>query len=135
MIASPDSGADVDKILVVYDDPSNRKLLALLLKKDGYELRNALHAEQAIEILKTWRPHLILMDVQLPGMDGFELAGMLKASAETRDIAILAMSASITDSDIDKARAAGCDSYVEKKFDRNAFPGLVAGMIKLAKSR
>jgi two-component system cell cycle response regulator DivK len=124
----------VDKILVVDDDPTNRKLLALFLKEGGYELRNAFDAEEAIEILKTWRPHLILMDVQLPRMDGFELTSLLKASAETRDIVILAMSASITGGDKERASAAGCDGYVEKKFDRNVFPGLVARMIKLAKS-
>ncbi len=125
----------MDKILVVDDDPSNRKLLAMLLRKGGYELRNAFDAEQALEILKTWRPHLILMDVQLPGMDGFELTRLLKASAETRDIAIVAMSASIADSDMQRARAAGCDRFVEKTFDMNSFPKLVAGMIERAKSR
>jgi CheY-like chemotaxis protein len=124
----------VDKILVVDDDPSNRKLLALFLKEGRYELRNAIDAEQAIEILKTWRPHLILMDVQLPGMNGFELTRLLKASAETRDIVILAMSASNTGADREGASAAGCDDYIEKKFDRIAFPGLVARMIKLAQS-
>src|SRR5258708_39306475 len=106
-----------EKILVVDDTPSNRKLLALLLGGQGYDLRSAGDAEEALEILKGWRPHLILMDVQLPGMDGLELTRRLKASAETRDIAVLVISASSDASDVQKARAAGCDACVEKRFD------------------
>jgi CheY-like chemotaxis protein len=68
-------------------------------------------------------------------MDGLELTRLLKASAETRDIAIVAMSASIVDSDMERASAAGCDRCVERTFDRNAFTELVAKMIELAKSR
>jgi CheY-like chemotaxis protein len=118
-----------EKILIVDDTPANRKLLALLLGGRGYDLRSAGDAEEALEILKGWRPHLILMDVQLPGMDGLELTRRLKASAETRDIAVLVISASSDASDVQKARAAGCDECVEKRFDTVRFPELVARML------
>ncbi len=68
-----------DKILIVDDSPFNRKLLRLLLKNDGYELREAEDAGQALQILEAWRPELILMDVRLPGTDGLELTRLLKA--------------------------------------------------------
>jgi CheY-like chemotaxis protein len=118
-----------EKILVVDDNPSNRKLLGLLLAGRGYDLRSAVDAEEALEILKVWRPHLVLMDVQLPGMDGLELTRRLKTSAETRDISVLVISASSDASDIQKAHAAGCDACVEKRFDTVRFPELVASML------
>jgi two-component system, cell cycle response regulator DivK len=118
-----------EKILIVDDSPFNRKLLRLLLKKNGYELREAEDAGRAIQILEAWRPELILMDVRLPGIDGLELTRLLKASGDTRDIAVVAISASWTKDSEDKARQAGCEACVEKRFDAVGLPKLVAGIL------
>ena len=121
-----------EKILIVDDSPFSRKLLRLLLRNDGYELREAEDAGQALQILETWRPQLILMDVRLPGMDGLELTRLLKASGATCGIAVVAISASWTAGGQEKARQAGCEECVEKTFDADAFPKLVAGILARA---
>ena len=120
----------LEKILIVDDNALNQKLLGLVLKNRDYVIRSAGDAEEALEILKGWRPRLILMDVQLPGMDGLELTRLLKASAETRDIAIVVISAASDASDVDKARAAGCDACVENGSDTVLFLEVVARMLK-----
>jgi len=72
-----------EKILIVDDSPFSRKLLRLLLRNDGYELREAEDAGQALQMLETWRPQLILMDVHLPGMDGLEKSDSRFGTTET----------------------------------------------------
>ena len=118
-----------EKILIVDDSSFNRKLLRLLLKNDGYELREAEDAGRALQILEAWHPELILMDVRLPGTDGLELTRLLKASGETRGIAVVAISASWTTDSQDRARQVGCEACVERRFDAEAFPKLVAGIL------
>ena len=120
----------LEKILVVDDNPLNRKLFGLLLKDREYVIRGAGDAEEALEILKGWRPQLILMDVQLPGMDGLELTRRLKASAETRDIAVMVISAASGSSDVDLAYAAGCDACVKDGSDTVLFLEMVARLLK-----
>jgi two-component system, cell cycle response regulator DivK len=114
------------QILIVDDNPVNLKLARLLLEGEGYEVRTAVDAEAALELLKSWKPLLILMDVQLPGMDGLELTRRLKADPETRDIGIIALTAYAMKSDEEKVRLAGCDGYVTKPIDAEALCQLVA---------
>jgi two-component system, cell cycle response regulator DivK len=113
-------------ILMVDDHPGNLKLLSFILEKLGYGVRLARDAEQALAILKEARPRLILMDLQLPGMDGLELTRRLKADPAYRDIPIVAVTASAMKGDERKAAAAGCDGYVTKPIDTRLVPGLVA---------
>lgn len=113
-------------VLIVDDNLTNLKLVAYLMKSKGYEVTTAVDADSAFEAIRTRRPHVILMDLQLPGIDGLELTRRLKADPATRDIKIVAVTAYAMKGDEEKARAAGCDDYVTKPIDTRALPELVA---------
>ena len=115
-----------ERILVVDDNPANLRLLRLLLSGESYVVRTADGAEEAITILEDFRPRLILMDLQMPGMNGFELARRLKGDPATRDIVIVALTAYAMKGDEERAREAGCDGYVSKPIDTRTLPALVA---------
>jgi len=119
-------------VLVVDDNPTNLKLIAYLLQAKGYQVRTAIDAESALEEVRTTRPALILMDLQLPGMDGLELTRKLKSAPETSDIVIIAVTAYAMKGDEERARAAGCDGYVPKPVDTRALPRIVAQHLGLA---
>jgi CheY-like chemotaxis protein len=117
-------------LLVVDDNPINLKLVKTLLQVEGYEVRTAADAAQALAAVAAFRPRLILMDLQLPGLDGLELTRRLKADPATRDILILAVTAYAMKGDEQKALAAGCDGYVPKPIDTRSLPGVVAGYLR-----
>lgn len=121
--------ATAPRILVVDDNPANLRLLAFLLEKRGYELRTAEDAPSALAVLAEWKPQLVLLDIQLPGMGGLELASKLKANPATRDLIIVAVTAFAMKGDLERALAAGCDSYVTKPIDTRALPTLVAELL------
>ncbi len=104
----------------------NLKVARVLLTSAGYAVRTAASAELALAELGTFRPRLILMDLQLPGMDGLSLTRLLKADPATQGIVIVAMTAYAMKGDQEKARLAGCDDYVTKPIDTRALPGIVA---------
>jgi CheY-like chemotaxis protein len=109
----------------VDDNMANLKLSRVLLTSEGYRVRTARHADEALEVLREFRPRVILMDVQLPGMDGLELTRRLKADPMMRGIAILAMTAYAMKGDEEKALAAGCDGYVSKPIDTRRLASLI----------
>ena len=119
-----------EPVLVVDDNPANLKLVRVLLQANGYLVKTASHAEEALEVLGTFTPRLILMDIQLPGMDGLELTRRLKAEPATRETVIVALTAYAMKGDEEKARAAGCDGYVTKPIDVDALPRLVAACLE-----
>jgi len=116
-------------ILVVDDNPGNMKLLSYVLVKQGYEIRTAADADEALTILQSFRPRLILLDLQLPGMDGLELAQRLKADPAQAGILIVAVTASAMKGDEEKAIEAGCDGYITKPIDTRTLPKLVASYL------
>lgn len=109
-------------ILIVDDNVSNTKLLAFLLTTKGYVVRTAASADEALAVLQEFAPRLILMDLQLPGMDGLTLTRQLKADPRTRAIPIVAATAYAMKGDEEKARAAGCDGYITKPIDTRRLP-------------
>jgi CheY-like chemotaxis protein len=115
-----------ERILIVDDNATNLKLVAYLMKANGYEVATALDAESALDALRVSRPALILMDIQLPGIDGLELTRRLKADPVTREIVIIAVTAYAMKGDQDKALAAGCDDYITKPIDTRALPETIA---------
>jgi two-component system, cell cycle response regulator DivK len=118
-----------EPILIVDDNPTNLKLARVLLAGEGYQVRTAGDAEEALAVLQAYRPRLILMDIQLPGMDGLELTRRIKADPATAAITVLALTAYAMKGDADKAMAAGCDGYVAKPIDTRALPGVIEGYL------
>lgn len=104
-------------ILVIDDNASNAKLARILLEVSGFEVRTAMDAEEARQLLDQYHPKLILMDIQMPGINGLELTARLKAEAATSDIIIVALTAYASKADEEKARKAGCDGYIAKPID------------------
>ncbi len=115
-----------EPILIVDDNAQNLKLARVILSVEGYDIRTAGDAEEALRILATFTPRLILMDLQLPGMDGLELTRQLRADPERRTILIIALTAYAMKGDEAKALAAGCDGYITKPIDTAKLPVVVA---------
>lgn len=115
-----------ERILIVDDNPTNLKLLAYLMKQNGYVVATALDADAALASIDQNRPTLILMDLQLPDVDGLALTRQLKSAPATRDIIIIAVTAYAMKGDLEKAIAAGCDDYVTKPIDTRGVPAIVA---------
>ena len=113
------------QILIVDDNPDNLKLAQLLLECEGYQVETAEDAEQALAWLQSRRPDLILMDIQLPGMDGLDLTRRLRTMEELKKVRIVALTAYAMHGDEENARAAGCDGYITKPIDTRAFPALI----------
>jgi CheY-like chemotaxis protein len=115
-----------ERILIVDDNATNLKLVAYLMRANGYTVDTALDAEAAIVAIRNNHPDVILMDIQLPGIDGLELTRRLKAEPATRDIVIVAVTAYAMKGDQAKALAAGCDDYITKPIDTRALPETIA---------
>jgi two-component system cell cycle response regulator DivK len=106
-----------EPILIVDDTPVNLKLTRILLVNEGYKVMTAASAEEALELLRSYHPALILADIQLPGIDGLELTRRIKKNEETRDITVVALTAFAMKGDEQKAVEAGCDGYITKPID------------------
>jgi len=102
------------KILVIEDNEKNLKLVNFLLCKEGYDVLAAINAEDGIALAIAELPDLILMDIQLPGMDGLEATRQLKAQPQTADIKIIALTAFAMEGDQQRIVEAGCDGYISK---------------------
>ncbi len=115
-----------ERVLIVDDNATNLKLVAYLMKANGYTVDTALDAETALDSIRVNHPDVILMDIQLPGIDGLELTRRLKADPGTRDIVIVAVTAYAMKGDQAKALAAGCDDYITKPIDTRKLPETIA---------
>jgi two-component system cell cycle response regulator DivK len=101
-------------ILVIEDNPANMKLATLLLANDGHAVLCAVDAETGLTLARMRRPDLILMDVQLPAMDGLAATALLKHDPVTAAIPVIALTAMASQADREKSQAAGCDAYIAK---------------------
>lgn len=101
-------------VLVVEDNPANLKLVAVLLERAGHEVLVAVDGESAVSLAHEHVPDLVLMDVQLPGMDGLAATALLKADPKTCAIPIIALTAMAMKDDQARARTAGCDAWIAK---------------------
>jgi two-component system cell cycle response regulator DivK len=108
------------RILIVEDQEDNRKILRDLLTSAGFDLAEATTGEEGVSLAETARPDLILMDIQLPGLDGYEATRRIKASLALRHIPIIAVTSYALSGDDVKAREAGCEGYVTKPFSPRA---------------
>jgi two-component system cell cycle response regulator DivK len=114
------------KVLVVEDNPANMTLATFLLKSAGYAVLSATDAESGLALARAEQPDLILMDIQLPGMDGLEATGILKREEATRDIPVVALTALAMKGDEERIRAAGCDGYIAKPLAYREFLATVS---------
>jgi CheY-like chemotaxis protein len=121
------------QILIVDDNPTNLKLASDVLEWAGYNVSQAQDAEEALDIIKTSPPELILMDIALPGMDGLTLTRKLKADPATSQIKVIALTAFAMKGDELKAADAGCNGYVSKPIDTRTLPDQVGRWLKLAR--
>ncbi len=108
-------------ILIVEDNPQNMKLETFLLESGGHTIFQANDADSGLQLAASNRPDLVLMDIQLPGMDGLEAARRLKADPLTADIVIYALTAFAMKGDEERIREAGCDGYISKPIRHREF--------------
>ena len=109
------------KVLVIEDNPLNMKLVRVLLSGAGFEVLEAVDAEKGIALARERNPDLILMDVQLPGMDGLSATRVIRGDPELREIAVVAITSFAMTNDEEKAREAGCTGYVTKPINTRTF--------------
>jgi two-component system cell cycle response regulator DivK len=114
------------RVLVVEDNASNMTLAAFLLKSAGHSVLPATDAEVGLTRARAEQPDLILMDIQLPGMDGLEATALLKGDDATRTIPVIALTALAMKGDEERIRAAGCDGYIAKPMRYKEFLAAVA---------
>lgn len=122
-----------ERILIIDDNLSHVKLEKLALAEKAYYIETATNADEALKVLEKFKPHLILMDVQLPGMNGLDLARQLKADTRYSDINIIAITAYGMKGDKELALAAGCDGYITKPIDVETFPEEIAQYLSRTK--
>ncbi len=116
-------------ILIIEDNAANLKLVVFLLEKAGHQTLQSRDAEEGIRLAREQLPKLILMDVQLPGMDGLAATRLLKADAATSAIKIVALTALAMHGDREKIEAAGCDGYIAKPIRYQEFLHVVSAMV------
>jgi CheY-like chemotaxis protein len=109
------------KILIIEDNEQNRYLATFLLEQHGYEVVCAFDGPSGIELVKTVKPALILLDIQLPLMDGYAVARALRDNPDLRDIPIIAVTSYAMVGDREKSLAAGCNGYLEKPINPDSF--------------
>src|SRR3990172_5363996 len=114
------------RILIVDDNPTNLKLACDLLEIEGYQIEKANDAEEALAIIGKTQFDLVLMDVELPGMDGLALTRLLKETPATQQIPVVALTAFAMKGDDQKAFQAGCAGYITKPIDTRKFPQQIA---------
>lgn len=114
------------RVLIVEDNPANMTLAVFLLQSAGHHVMTAVDAEAGLAIARAEQPDLILMDMQLPGMDGLEATTLLKADSVTRAIPVIALTALAMKGDEERIRAAGCDGYIGKPMRYKEFLEVIA---------
>jgi CheY-like chemotaxis protein len=119
-----------ERVLLVEDNATSAKLMVYLLKAHGYEVAVAQDAEAALAAIRQHHPDLVLMDVQLPGVDGLEIVRQLRADVASRGIPIIAVTAYAMKGDKEKALVAGCDDYITKPIDTRTLPAAIAKLLQ-----
>ncbi len=121
------------RILIIEDNPQNRYLAAFLLEHAGHEVHQAETGAQGLEMAERLIPDLILLDIQLPEMDGHEVTRILKATPSLRDIPVVAVTSYAMAGDREKCLAAGAEGYIEKPIDPDTFAAEVVSHTRTRK--
>ena len=104
------------RVLVVDDEPNMLLALQLMMRKAGYDVRLARDGEEALEAMVTHRPHMVILDIMLPGRDGFEICEVIRANPDWADVKIIMLTARAREVDRQKGLAVGADDYITKPF-------------------
>lgn len=118
------------RVLVVEDTEDNRQIIRDLLTSAGYEMIEAINGEQGVAMAAEHRPDLILMDIQLPVLDGYEATRRIKANPALRHIPVIAVTSYALSGDEERTREAGCDAYVAKPFSPRLLLAKVRGFLE-----
>ena len=109
-------------ILYIEDNFDNRTLIRRILSAEGYEIKEAENAVEALEMLKSLHPDLILMDINMPEMDGYTLTAKIRALSGFGNVPIVALTANVMRGDRERSLEAGCDGYIQKPIDIDLLP-------------
>ena len=120
------------RVLIVEDNPANMTLAVFLLESAGHTVIRATNAEVGLTLARAEHPHLILMDIQLPGMDGLAATALLKQDPATRAIPVIALTALAMKGDEARIRAAGCDGYIAKPLAYKEFLATLSSQLDVA---
>ena len=117
-----------DKPLILYveDTPDNRLLIYRILAAEGYDVAEAENAAQALDFVENQTPDLILMDINMPDMDGYILTAKMRTYPHLQDVPIIALTANVMRGDRERSLAAGCDGYIQKPIDIDTLPVEIA---------
>jgi len=118
------------KILYIEDNPDNRVLVRRLLQSEGYTMLEAENASSALQVLEQTRPALILMDINMPDVDGYTLTNQIKAMPELARVPVVAITANVMRGDRERVLSAGCDGYIEKPIDVDIFLDQIARFLE-----
>jgi CheY-like chemotaxis protein len=119
-----------ETILIIDDNPLNLKLMKRLLEVEHYQVLTVKTAEETLTLLERFHPRLILVDFQMPGLDGLELTRLIRSNSKNQDIFIVMVTSDDQKGEEGKAKDAGCDGYIIKPIDIKTFPGLVADFLR-----
>ncbi len=113
-------------ILYVEDDHLNRRLVQRILLAEGHEVLEASNAPEALDVIRAQQPDLILMDINMPEVDGFTLTRQIKNNPAWKHIPVIALTANVMKGDRERVLQAGCDGYIQKPIDVDALPRQIA---------
>jgi CheY-like chemotaxis protein len=122
-------------IVMIEDNRLNRKLVRALLREKGVEILEAIDAESGILLIREEKPDLVLMDVQLPGMDGLTATSIIKNDPVLKEIPVIVLTSYAMAGDAEKARSAGCDSYMAKPIEIHSFRHIVQDLLHPCKEK
>jgi two-component system cell cycle response regulator DivK len=124
-----------DNILILYveDNPENRLLIKRILEVEGYTVAEAENATKALEFVEKQTPNLILMDINMPDIDGYTLTTQLKTLPQLFDVPIIALTANVMRGDRERTLAAGCDGYIQKPVDVDGLPEQISRYLENAR--
>jgi len=118
------------RILYIEDNPENRMLMRRVLMSEGYEMEEAVDGQSGMEKAAENPPDLILMDINLPEIDGYEVTARLKQLPNMQGVPIIAVTANVMKGDREKTLAAGCDGYIQKPIDIDLLPSQIESFLK-----
>ena len=119
-------------ILYIEDDPSNRLLVRRILEAEGYSITEAVSGLEGLEAATRMKPDLILLDINLPEMDGYDLARLFRETPGLQQVPILALTANVMKGDRERSLEAGCDGYIQKPIDVDRLPDQVRAALQKA---